>query len=178
MVGSRHSPTPHATLSILKVPNIKLKDNRAFEYGSNNTLPKGYKKLALVSELQTTFDPNRILRGLFSINAELLLLTHTKYGKAFYNLKSSEYDKLLSSFSIRSVRLYKNRVSQSKKTKKIHKVFAKELLIKTKDEPGQASLINNIRMKSKSSYGHNNIIDIKSEKFLSFRPFLTLLREE
>ena len=88
-------------------------------------------------------------------------MSKTKYGKSFYNLKKEQYNRMLNSFSIRSIKLYKNRVYINKKTKKVHKILSRKLISKTKDNVGNVDLINK-NLKISTGFSHFFLIPINN----------------
>ncbi len=164
MVGSQHTNTPHPRLSTRQVPNLKLKDNRINSYQTINSISSKIKDRPIVSEVYTTFGSNNSLKGVFSINIEQLMLSKTKYGKSFYNLTDDQYNNILSSFYIKSMKLYRKVVRTGKKSKKINKVISRTMIAQTKDQPSENKLIAVVRMDEKSvSHGKESVINVPIE---------------
>lgn len=165
MVGSKHTDSPHAALTVTTAPNTKLKDNRIVAYGSNNTTTQEYKGNAIFSGLDTSNNPDGTVNAIFTINMNTLLLTKSKYGRLLYNLNSEVYDPMLSNFKIKHLKIYKRRVKQSKTNKRVSKYKTRELLIESRDRLGEQGLEGKLNIKALGVSGGNKIKSIKTDTF-------------
>lgn len=164
MVGSKHSPNPHATLTAESVPNIKLKDNRNIKHPTNNLGPSDTDNNAIFTDLDTTISDARILTGMFSIDINSIILTRTKYGRLFFNLNEEIYARLVDQIKIKKIKIYKRKVRQSKRTKKISKFLSRDLLIESYDsDPGVFN--NRVKIESLASTASPSEEYLKLENF-------------
>lgn len=165
MVGSKHTTQPHSLLTIESVPNTKLKDNRRVNYPSNNQSNEIIKGTSIISSLDTSMNSSQIMNAVFSIDFNKILLTRSKYGRLFFNLREEIYNQMLTNFKIKHIKVYKKKIKQFKNNKKPSKYISRELLIDSKDATNTVGFLDRVKISAKTQQGQNHIAHVLTSKF-------------
>jgi hypothetical protein len=117
MQGSVHSSEAHEKLSVLRVDNLKIIDNRNIEYESKQKVEQ--QQNAIISEAYYSMDAFDNLTGVFYLNIRELALSKTKYGAKILRFSQKMFDKYMQSISINSISVIRQQIKTRRGVNKL-----------------------------------------------------------
>jgi hypothetical protein len=117
MQGSVHTSEVHERLSIMRVDNLKILDNRSIEYESKQKVEQ--QQNPIISEAYYSMDTFDNLTGVFYLNIRELALSKTKYGAKILRFSQKMFDKYMQSISINSISVIRQQIKTRRGVNKL-----------------------------------------------------------